>query len=441
MASEKAKVYFMDDRSQSIQTSLVAKMLTLFDAAGFDKMIKPGDVVAIKLHMGEFNNTAYLRPVYVAALVEKVRSLGGDPMVVDTTTLPYFPYISRATALDYLKTVARNGFTQGSLGCPIVIADGYIGTDDMKIDLPEGFILKEQYVGTGIALADAMIALTHFKGHPMGTYGGAIKNIGVGCASKRGKLNLHLGGHPKYGLKARHWMPERCVKEECPDYQTCLNLCPTGAIRHTKDSVEFIREKCIGCLACVGVVTMCGVGYIPDDYFDVTAAAIADSAKAAVKAVGEGKVAFINMALDITPWCDCVNYSDRPLVPNIGIFASWDPVAIDSACIQKVRDSAGMPDSVAMTKGTMDPGIPKFSACGSFLGVSEEIQPNVGQQNGLGTRQYELIEVPEAEDATPFLCKESPAGTFLGKLFAKKGDIYPPEGFKREDEVDLEDMR
>ena len=119
-----SKVYYMDDRSQSIQTSLVAKMLTLFDAAGFGEMIKPGEVVAIKLHMGEYNNTAYLRPVYVRALVDKVRSLGGEPMVVDTTTLPYWPYSSRTTALDYYNTVARNGFTNEAVGCPIVVANG-----------------------------------------------------------------------------------------------------------------------------------------------------------------------------------------------------------------------------------------------------------------------------------------------------------------------------
>ena len=436
-----SKVYYMDDRSQSIQTSLVAKMLTLFDAAGFGEMIKPGEVVAIKLHMGEYNNTAYLRPVYVRALVDKVRSLGGNPMVVDTTTLPYFPYSSRTTALDYYNTVARNGFTNEAVGCPIVVADGYIGTDDMKIDLPEGFILKEQYIASGIALADSMIALTHFKGHPMGTYGGALKNIGVGCASKRGKLNLHLGGHPRYGLKSRHWMPERCAKEECPDFEMCKQLCPTGAIHHTNGTVEFHREKCIDCLACVGVVTMCGVGFLPDDFFDATAAAIADSALAAVKAVGGGKVGYINMALDIAPWCDCVNYSDRPIVPNIGIFASWDPVAIDAAGIQKVKDSAGMPDSIAMTKGAMDPGVPKFAACASFLGVSEEIQPNVAQKIGMGTRDYELVEVADAEDDTPFLCDSVPVGTKLGPIFLKKGDIYPKEGFKRADEVDLEEMR
>lgn len=436
-----AKVFFMDDRSQSEQTSLVAKMLTLFDEAGFGDMIKPGDVVAVKLHMGEFNNTAYIRPVYARALVDKIKSLGGEPMVVDTTTLPYFPYASRSTALDYLNTVERNGFSQATVGCPIVIADGYIGTDDMKIDLPEGFILKEQYIATGIGLADSMIALSHFKGHPMGTFGGAIKNIGVGCASKRGKLNLHLGGHPKYGICSRHWMPERCIKKECPQYELCTNLCVTGAIHHTDTTIEFHREKCIGCMACIMVVTMCGVAFFSDDFFDATAAAIADSALAAIKAVGAKKVGFINLALDISPACDCVSYSDRPIIPNLGLFASWDPVAIDSACIQKSKDVAGMPDSLAMAKGVMEPGMPKFTACSSFLGVSEEIQPNVGQKIGLGTREFELIEVQPAEDPTPFLYNTIPSGPKLGRIFAKKGDIYPPGGFKREEEVDLEDMK
>ena len=436
-----AKVYWMNDRATSYQTSLVAKMLTLFDTAGFEELITPGDVVAIKIHSGEFNNTAYIRPVYVRALVDKVKSLGGDPMVVDTTTLPYSPYPSRATALDHINSVARNGFTHAALGAPLVIADGFIGTDDVLIDLPEGYILKEQYVATGIALADVMIALTHFKGHPMGTFGGALKNVGVGCASKRGKLNLHLGQHPRYGLHTRPWMPARCAKEECPDFEMCKKLCPFGAIVHTEDTVLYHRDKCVGCLACVPVVTMCGVGFLPDDYFDATAAAIVDSALAAVKAVGPEKVGYINLAIDISPWCDCVNYSDRPIVPNLGLFASKDPVAIDSACLQKAKESAGMPDSIAMAKGAMDPGTPKFSACGSFIGVSEEIQPNVGQIIGLGTREVELVEVEPAEHYAQFLFNTEPAGARLSKPFAKKGDIYPKGGFKRNDEIDLETVR
>jgi uncharacterized protein len=436
-----AKVYFMDDRSQSNQTSLVAKMLTLFDAAGFGDMIKPNDVVAIKLHMGEYNNTAYIRPVYVRALADKIKSLGGEPMVVDTTTLPYFTYASRVTALDHYKTIARNGFSPSTVGCPIVIADGFIGTDDVRVDLPEGFILKEQYVGTGIALADVMILLSHFKGHPMGTFGGAIKNMGVGCASKRGKLNLHLGGHPKYGLKSRPYLPERCIGKQCPTWEICDNICSLGNITITDRTIEWNRDKCIGCMACLPLLATCGVAMPPDDYFDATAAAIADSALAAAKAIGRDKIGYINLAIDIAPWCDCVSYSDRSIVPNIGVFASWDPVAIDTACLQKATESAGMPGSIAMAKGVMDPGLPKFTACGSFMGISQEIQPNVGQKIGLGTREVELIEVPPLDDDKPFLCTHIPAGAKHCKAFAKKSDIYPPGGFKRAEEVDLEDMR
>lgn len=436
-----AKVYFMDDRSQSNQTSLVAKMLTLFDTAGFGDMIKPNDVVAIKLHMGEYNNTAYIRPVYVRALADKIKSLGGEPMVVDTTTLPYFTYASRVTALDHYKTISRNGFSPSTVGCPIVIADGFIGTDDVRIDLPEGFILKEQYVATGIALADVMILLSHFKGHPMGTFGGAIKNMGVGCASKRGKLNLHLGGHPKYGLKSRPYLPERCLGQQCPSWEICDNICSLGNIRITEKTIEWNRDNCIGCMACLPLLAMCGVAMPPDDYFDATAAAIADSALATVKAIGKDKIGYINLALDIAPWCDCVSYSDRSIVPNIGVFASSDPVAIDSACLQKATESAGMPGSIAMAKGVMDPGLPKFTACGSFMGISQEIQPNVGQKIGLGTREVELVDVPPLDDDKPFLSTHIPAGAKHCKAFAKKGDIYPPGGFKRAEEVDLEDMR
>ncbi len=435
------KVYYMDDRSQSNQTSLVAKMLTLFDAAGFNEMIKPKEVVAVKLHMGEHNNTAYLRPVYVRALVDKIKSLGGNPMVVDTTTLPYFPNASRVSALDHLNTITRNGFTPGSLGCPIVIADGYIGTDDVRIDLPEGFILKEQYIATGIALADAMILLTHFKGHGMGTYGGALKNMGVGCASKRGKLNLHMGGHPKYGFVNTGFFPDRCKGQDCATWQVCQNICPEGLIHITRNSIEWEKERCTGCLACLGLIVMCGVAGLPEDFFEASNAAIADSALAAAKAVGKDRIGYINLAIDVAPGCDCVSFSDRPIVPNLGVFASKDPVALDSACLQTAKASAGMPGSAAMEKAVMEPGFPKFTACGSMMGVSEDIQPNVAQKIGLGTREYELVEVSPADDPTAYLFDAVPIGAKFRKAYTKKGDIYPAEGFKRVEEVDFEDLR
>ena len=218
-----SKVWFMGNRSYSPATSYVAYMLEVFDAANFQEMIKPNDVVAIKLHCGEWNNTAYLRPVYARVLADKIKSLGGRPFVTDTTTLTYNTFPGRATELDMRITAERNGYTSEALGCPFIVADGYLGTDDVTIDLPEGYILKEAMIAQAIAQADVMIALTHFKGHPMGVVGGALKNLGIGAQSKRGKYNVHMGGHPQYGLgPATEFHPERCKgQKECPIWELC----------------------------------------------------------------------------------------------------------------------------------------------------------------------------------------------------------------------------
>jgi len=158
-----SKVYFMDARSFSPQTSLIAKMIAVFNAASFEKLIKPGDVVAIKLHCGEWNNTAYLRPVYARTIADKVKSLGGRPFVCDTVTLPYSLYPSRSTGLDLMVTAERNGYNSATLGCPFIIADGFMGTDDYHVDLPEGYLLKEAYIAEGIAAADVLITLSISK--------------------------------------------------------------------------------------------------------------------------------------------------------------------------------------------------------------------------------------------------------------------------------------
>lgn len=434
-----SKVYFMDDRARALQDSLVAKMLHLFDEAGFASAITPGKTVAIKAHMGEFNNTAYIRPVYVRALVDKVKSLGGDPFVVETTTLPYLPTASRTNAHDLLKVVERNGFNSGTVGCPIIVGDGYLGNDDVRVDLPEGFILREQYVATAVALADSMIALSHFKGHPLGTYGGAIKNIGVGCVSKRGKYNLHMGGHLKYGLNARPYYPHLCKGSECPVSVLCNSVCPEDALKVTDHTLEYNREKCKGCFACLFVLGCGAVGF-PEEFFEVSSAGLTDSALAVMKTFEKSKVGFINMAIDIAPWCDCVPFSDRAIAPNIGVFASFDPLAIDEACLEKVKASMGMPGSASEDKGVLSPGLPKFSACSPWNGASEQVQIKTAEKIGLGSRQYELVTLPQAENAVPYLFTTEPMGHKLGSQF-KKRPVFPEEGFKRLEEVDIEEVR
>ena len=438
-------VYYMNARSASLETGLVPKLLAVFDAAGFDKLIKPKDVVAIKTHCGEWNNTGYLRPVYARALVDRVKSLGGRPFVCDTTTLPYSPYASRVTELDFLTTAERNGYSPAVLGCPFICADGFMGTDDYRVDLPEGYILKEAFIATAIAEADVLITLTHFKGHAMGVIGGAIKNLGIGAQSKRGKFNVHMGGHPRYGFTGSAALhPEKLPGRNGGSGGKWLeDLCPYGLVHVMDKSIEWDQENCPTCRACMGPMTSCGVLEVHNANQEAANAAIADACLATIKAVGKGKVAFINLALDLTPGCDCQGFSDMPIVPNLGVFASYDPVAIDKACIDMATGAIGISGSTAAEKGVLDAGERKFEACSSRApGVSEEIQLVTGEIIGLGSRQYDLVEVAQGNpEDFAFSPDSRPVGLRFRDKFAKFSpfpyDRYDGKGFLREDEVDL----
>ncbi|NVM52267.1 MAG: DUF362 domain-containing protein [Candidatus Helarchaeota archaeon] len=437
---KKANVHFLNARASHMNESLVVKMMAVAEAGGLDDIIDSGDVVGIKLHMGEWNNTAYIRPVYVRQLVDKVKALGGRPFVTDCTCLPYTPFASRTTALDYRLTCERNGFTTGALGAPVIIADGWLGNDDVRIDLPEGVILKEQYVGAAIAHCDALIVLTHFKGHPMGTFGGSIKNIGVGCASKRGKLNLHMGQHPNYGASAGEYYPDMCKGEDCSKLKQCLESCPTEALEIRDNKMFWHKERCIGCWGHI-FASMCPtfLGMNLRDGLEATNAAIADSALATVKTVGRDKIFFINLLIDVTPWCDCVAWSDSQIIPDVGVFASNDIVAVDKACLDMARESPGMKDSMAEMKGALEQGVAKFASCGSILSVSENIQINTGVLNGMGTQQYRIKHAKKIPDLRYNLIQQ-PIGVPLRKAL-KLQWLIPADGFKREDEIDLERLR
>lgn len=438
-------VYYMNARSASLETGLVPKLLAVFDAAGFDKLIKPKDVVAIKTHCGEWNNTGYLRPVYARTLADRVKSLGGRPFVCDTTTLPYSPYASRVTELDFLTTAERNGYSPAVLGCPFICADGFMGTDDFRVDLPEGYILKEAFIATAIAAADVLITLTHFKGHAMGVIGGAIKNLGIGAQSKRGKFNVHMGGHPRYGFTGSAALhPEKLPGRNGGSGGKWLeDLCPYGLIHVMDNSIEWDQEHCRTCRACMGPMTSSGVLEVGNANQEAANAAIADACLATIKAVGKGKVAFINLALDLTPGCDCQGFSDMPIVPNLGVFASFDPVAIDKACLDMATGAIGISGSTAAEKGVLNAGERKFEACSSRApGVSEEIQLVTGEIIGLGSRRYDLV---EAVQGKPEDFAFSPDSRLVGVRFRDKFAKFPPfpsdrydgKGFLREDEVDL----
>ena len=440
-----ATVFTMDARSHSTETSLVAQTLRLFEAAGFDDLIKPKDVVAVKLHCGEWNNTAYLRPVYARAICDRIKSLGGKPFVCDTCTLTYTPYAARVTAPDLLRVAERNGYASATLGCPFIAADGYNGTDDVRIDLPEGFILREAYVAKAIALADVLITLTHFKGHPLGVIGGSIKNLGIGGQSKRGKHNVHMGGHPRYSLPAtvvEH--PENvnaAVLDAIPD------ICPYGALERVDGSYRWLREKCTSCLGCAGMMISNGVWDAPEENFGAAQAAMADGCLAVVKAL-DGRVGFLNLALDVSPWCDCIDFADRPLVPHIGVFAGSDPVALDRACLDAVRAAHGSPGTAAEDFDVLEAGSHKFTHASSFIPeLGEEVQINTGEKIGLGTKEYELVEVEPGPSVEPYVYNVDPrmVGARYRALYRREdpfpAELHAGQGFARLERVDLDIIR
>ena len=385
----KSKVLFMDARSRRFLESTAIKGCQILEHSGWLDHLKKGDIVAIKTHMGEAYNVGYLRPVIVRTFVDALKERGCKPFVTDTTTMPYHPWISRTLAVDHLETANRNGFNHASMGCPIIIADGWLGTDDVIVDLKNrGNYLNKQFVARAIADADALLSVAHFKGHPAGGYGAAIKNIGVGCASKRGKMNLHgaLAGD-KPIVKA-----ELCPGRKCEWWETCEECCPEGSIEVTDRGLKIDVESCVYCFACANLcVNMAGIKAIQRfDHLPALGRRIADSALATMMTKESDKAFFINYALDITPNCDCYGWTDTPFVNSIGVLASVNPVAVDKACIDLMNQAPGLINSEAEEFNALAPGSQKLNL---IKGKDIELQIYGGVENGLGTADYVIKEV------------------------------------------------
>ena len=213
---EKAKVYFTDFRTDN-EMSLTSKLQRLIKAAGIGSIDMEKKFVAIKMHFGELGNLAYLRPNYAKAVADVVKEYGGMPFLTDCNTL--YPG-SRKNALEHLDCANINGFNTVTTGCQILIGDGLRGTDDVVVPVPNGEYCKEAYIGRAIMDADVFISLTHFKGHEQTGFGGALKNIGMGCGSRAGKMNQHNQGQPHVDT------------ELCRCCRRCANECGSDAISY-----------------------------------------------------------------------------------------------------------------------------------------------------------------------------------------------------------------
>lgn len=310
-------VYFVDSRAEVCEVekwyqpklSLVRKLEKLIDESGALDFIGKGDIIAVKTHFGERGTTKTLRPIFIRKIVDAIRERGGKPFVTETTGLGMVK--DRCTALGRMKIAEENGYTSQTLNAPIIIADGIKGYDYVEVEI-DGKHLKKINVARAIADSDAVVCATHFKLHMMAGMGGSIKNIGVGCVAKPSKFDLHCPAYP-------------VINENCNECGDCVKVCPSNAIVNFK-----VREElCVKCGACDEVCRENAIELTWLKGKDISER-IAECASGVMKTVDN--FAFFNFAIDITPHCDCHPYSDNPVVPDIGIFASNDMVAIDKAC-------------------------------------------------------------------------------------------------------------
>ena len=368
----KSKVYFTDMRTGT-SANLPKKLETLMKKAGIGDIDFQNKFVAIKTHFGELGNLAYLRPNYARTVAETVKSLGGRPFLTDCNTL----YVgSRKNALEHIEAAYINGFSPFSTGCHIIIGDGLKGTDDVEVPVEGGEYVKCAKIGRAIMDADILISLSHFKGHEAAGFGGALKNLGMGCGSRAGKMEMHCDGKP-------HVNPKRCV-----GCGMCAKICAQNAITLIDKKASIDHEKCAGCGRCIGVCHQDAVVPPYDESNDIMNRKIAEYAKA----VTTGRPCFhISLVVDVSPFCDCHAENDAPIVPDVGMFASFDPVALDKACVDAVNAQPVIADSLLGEAEARHEDSDYFHAVSpdtnwrSCLEHAEKI--------GLGAMEYELVTV------------------------------------------------
>ncbi len=373
----KSKVYYTDFRAK-IGEGLPTKLKRLIKAAGIGEIDMDNKFTAIKMHFGELGNISFLRPNYAKAVADVVKELGGKPFLTDCNTL--YPG-SRKNALEHLYCAWENGFTPLTVGCPILIGDGLKGTDDIEVPVEGGEYIKKALIGRAVMDADVFISLSHFKGHEMTGFGGTIKNIGMGCGSRAGKKEQHRNGKPSVD------------PELCRGCRLCMRQCANDGLvfDETAKKMSINMENCVGCGRCIGACNFDAIDFVDNAATKVLNCRMAEYTKAVI----DGRPNFhISLIVDVSPNCDCHAENDAPILPNIGMFASFDPLALDQACVDACLKAEPLPNS-QLTDNMKQADFCDHHDHFENTTVNSEYKTCLqhAEKIGLGSREYEIITV------------------------------------------------
>jgi Uncharacterized Fe-S center protein len=374
----KSKVYFTDFHTITYGDGTPTKLKNLIKAAGIGDIDFDGKFVAIKMHFGEKGNMSFLRPNYARVVVDVVKELGGKPFLTDCNTM-YPGY--RKNALEHLYCAWENGFTPLTVGCPIIIGDGLKGTDDVAVPVNGGEYVKEALIGRAVMDADIFISLTHFKGHEETGFGGTLKNIGMGCGSRAGKKDQHSHGKAIIDPAL------------CRGCRKCQKECANGGLVFDGGARKMTvsKEHCVGCGRCLGACNFDAISFRESNANDMLCRRIAEYTKAVV----DGRPQFhISLVVDVSPNCDCHAENDVPILPDIGMFCSFDPLALDQACVDACLAAEPLPGGQICNNMKKAGFVDHHD---NFKNSRPEAEWKAclehAEKIGLGSREYELIKM------------------------------------------------
>ena len=369
-----SKVYFTDMRCHP-GLNLQQKLDRLMRRAGMTDIEFKDKFVAVKMHFGETGNLSFLRPNFAKTVVDLITDQGGRPFLTDCNTL----YVGhRKNALEHITQAYENGFSPFSTGCNILIADGLKGTDDVEVPVAGGEYCKTAKIGRAVMDADIYISLAHFKGHEATGFGGALKNTGMGCGSRAGKMAMHCGGKPVVDTT------------RCRGCHACERICANNGVRFENNKAHIDHDHCVGCGRCIGACNFDAIDNPSASSNDELNCKIAEYAKAVV----DGRPAFyINIVNQVSPNCDCHEENDAAIIPDVGMFASFDPVALDVACADACNKMPVLPNSQLSEELDAHGEVEHDHFCTSAPTTNWRSCMQHAEKIGLGTQQYELVVV------------------------------------------------